>query len=47
MENSKLENIDKNNFWQVIHDTQRGQYYSTRLTLLNKFYLINETIQLY
>ena len=42
MEDHKLENINKHNFWQLIHDNQRGQYYRTRPTLLDEFYLIKK-----
>ncbi len=47
MDSEALETITKNNFWQVIHDNQKGKYYRTRLTLLDEYFLINETIQLY
>jgi hypothetical protein len=47
MDSEALETITKNNFWQVIHDNQKGRYYRTRLTLLDENFLINETIQLY
>jgi hypothetical protein len=47
MDSETLETISKNNFWQVIHDNQRGKYYRTRLTLLDEYFLINKTIQLY
>jgi hypothetical protein len=47
MDSEALETITKDNFWQVIHDNQKGKYYRTRLTLLDEYFLINETIQLY
>ncbi len=47
MDSEALETISKNNFWQVIHDNQKGKYYRTRLTLLDEYFLINKTIQLY
>ncbi len=47
MDSENLETITKNNFWQVIHDNQKGKYYRTKETLLDEFFLINETIQLY
>jgi len=47
MDSENLETITKNNFWQVIHDNQNGKYYRTRETLLDEYFLINETIQLY
>jgi len=47
MDSENLETITKNNFWQVIHDSQKGKYYRTRETLLDEYFLINETIQLY
>jgi hypothetical protein len=47
MDSEALEAITRDNFWQVIHDNQRGKYYRTRLTLLDEYFLINETIQLY
>ena len=47
MDSEALETITKDNFWQVIHDNQKGRYYRTRLTLLDEYFLINETIQLY
>ena len=47
MDSEALETITKNYFWQVIHDNQKGKYYRTRLTLLDEYFLINETIQLY
>jgi hypothetical protein len=46
MDSEALKTITKNNFWQVIHDNQKGKYYRTRLTLLDEYFL-NETIQLY
>jgi hypothetical protein len=47
MDSEALETITKNNFWQVIHDNQKGKYYRTRLPLLDEYFLINETIHLY
>ena len=47
MDSEDLETITKNNFWQVIHDNQKGKYYRTRETMLDEFFLIDETIQLY
>ncbi len=36
MDSQALETITKNNFWQVIHDNQKGKYYRTRETLLDE-----------
>jgi|688.fasta_scaffold2251850_1 hypothetical protein len=47
MDSNNLESITKNNFWQVIHDNQKGKFYRTKLTLLDEYFLINETIHLY
>jgi hypothetical protein len=47
MDSKAFETITKNNFWQVIHDNQKGKYYRTRLTLLDELFLIDVTIQLY
>jgi hypothetical protein len=46
MDSDNFNEITKDNFWQVIHDNQKGKYYQTRLTLLDEYFLINETIQL-
>ncbi len=47
MDSEALETITRNNFWQVVHDQQKGKFYRTRLTLLDEYFLINETIHLY
>ena len=47
MDSDALETITLNNFWQVVHDQQKGKYYRTKSTLVDEYFLINETIHLY